>query len=101
MKLAQYGYRCNEKEIHGHTMTMGELKILICQKLIEKQSQNIKIRIVHCGIGEVDEHANMNEFMLHEHNNGYPILVYDIHVQHSNITNEDIVVAIIADDTEF
>lgn len=100
MKLRQYGYKANEKEIHGHTLQMGELKILICQKLTEKKAESMKIRIVHCGYGEVTEYANMQEFMLCEHSNRYELLVYDIHIVHMNTTNEDILVAIITDDEE-
>lgn len=98
MKLNQYGYYNDEKKIHGYVMNMGELKLLIMQKLIEKGREEIKIRIVDCECGEVEEYSNLADFAKHDFNNSFEILVYDIHVVHMNTTNEDIVVANISDD---
>lgn len=98
MKLSNYGYHANEQTIHGYCMQMGELKLLIIQKLTEKAKTDIRIRIVHAGDGEVDEYENLNDFISHDFNNRWDIMVYNMHIQHSNVTNEDYFVAVIADD---
>lgn len=99
MKLNQYGYHADEKQLHGHIMSMGSLKLLIIQKLMAGGYHNIKIRIVDCRCGEVEEYSNMSDFVAHDHANEFEILVYDLHIVHMNASDEDIVIANIADDT--
>ena len=90
MKITQYGY--TERTQKYYPMPMGELKLCIIQSLTKEGYEDIKIRINHTGMGEVDEYANLKAFILADLNNYYEVNVLRCRIVHFNDTNEDILV---------
>jgi len=77
MKLSSHGYKV--KELKMYDMPMGELKLVLLQKMQEKRYFSTKIRIVDITAGEVDEYKNFEEFLMHDFNNYYEVRVYETH----------------------
>ncbi len=99
MKFTQHGYKMkDEKHQKFYCMTMGDLKIDLMQWMTKKEKTDLKIRIVDVKCGEVEEYANMNEFLMADINNGWDIELLDVHIVHMNTTDEDIIVACYRDD---
>ena len=77
MNLSKHGYKT--KELKMYDMPMGELKIVLLQKMQEKRYFSTKIRLVNITSGEVEEYKNFEEFLMHDFNNYYEIRVYNTH----------------------
>lgn len=99
MKFTEHGYRTkDEKHQRIYCMTMGDLKIDLMQNIVKSSRENLKIRIVDVKAGEVEEYANMKEFLMKDFCNGWEIELLDVHTVHMNTTNEDIIVVCLRDD---
>lgn len=99
MKFTQHGYKLHdEKHQKYYCMTMGDLKIDLMQNLVKTERTELKIRLVDVKAGEVEEYANMKEFLLKDFCNGWEIELLDVHTVHMNTTNEDIIIVCFRDD---
>lgn len=98
LKLESYPYYKNEKNIHGHIMTMGQLQLLIIKAFKEKKlSDDVEIRLVECDSGDMSMYT-IDQWILHDFNECFPVLVWDIHMIHMNDTGKDRVIINVSDD---
>ncbi len=86
MKLSSHGYKV--KELKMYDMPMGELKIIMLQKMQEKRYFSTKIRLVDITAGEVDEYKDFEDFLMHDFNNYYDVRVYGLHTV--DVYNEEL-----------